>query len=54
MDDLRIWKQIKKIGFRSVAKKQNVLLCWIGDNDLKAPSGVNDGPVLSTLSVVVN
>lgn len=32
-----------------MAKKQNVLLCWIGDNDLKAPSGVNDGPVLSTL-----
>jgi len=32
-----------------VAKKQNVLICWIGDNDLKAPSGVNDGPVLSAL-----
>ena len=32
-----------------MAKKQNVLLCWVGGNDLKAPSGSDVGPVLSTL-----
>ena len=26
-----------------------VLLCWVGGNDLKAPSGSDAGPVLSTL-----
>lgn len=32
-----------------MAKKQNVLLCWVGGNDLKALSGSDAGPVLSTL-----
>ena len=32
-----------------MAKKQNVLLCWVGGNDLKALSGTDAGPVLSTL-----
>ncbi|HBO4050763.1 TPA: sigma-54-dependent Fis family transcriptional regulator [Pseudomonas aeruginosa] len=32
-----------------MANKQNVLLCWVGGNDLKAPSGSDAGPVLSTL-----
>ena len=32
-----------------MAKKQNVLLCWVGGNDLKALLGSDAGPVLSTL-----
>lgn len=32
-----------------MAKKQNVLLCWVGGNDIKALSGNAAGPVLSTL-----
>lgn len=32
-----------------MAKKQNVLLCWVGGNDLKALTGSDAGPVLSTL-----
>lgn len=32
-----------------VSKKQKVLLCWVGGNDLKALSGHEAGPVLATL-----
>jgi len=32
-----------------VSKKQRVLTCWVGGNDLKAPGGDEVGPILSTL-----
>jgi len=32
-----------------MAKKQSVLVCWVGGNDLKAITGENIGPILSTL-----
>jgi DNA-binding NtrC family response regulator len=32
-----------------VSKKQRVLTCWVGGNDLKAPGGGEVGPILSTL-----
>lgn len=32
-----------------VASKQRVLVCWVGGNDLKAPTGEESGPILSTL-----
>jgi len=35
-----------------VAKKQSVLACWIGGNDLKAIAGGEAGPILSTLRSV--
>lgn len=42
----------KSRGLGRVGKKQNVLLCWIGGNDLKAPTASDAGPVLSTLRTV--
>ncbi|WP_433784718.1 sigma-54 interaction domain-containing protein [Pseudomonas frederiksbergensis] len=36
-----------------VASKQNVLVCWIGGNDLKAITGEEPGPILSTLRSTV-
>lgn len=35
-----------------MAKKQSVLACWIGGNDLKAIAGGEAGPILSTLRSV--
>jgi len=35
-----------------VAKKQSVLACWIGGNDLKVIAGGEPGPILSTLRSV--
>lgn len=32
-----------------MSKKQRVLICWVGGNDLKAPGGGEVGPILSTL-----
>lgn len=32
-----------------MSKKQRVLTCWVGGNDLKAPGGGEVGPILSTL-----
>lgn len=32
-----------------MSKKQRVLTCWVGGNDLKAPGGDEVGPILSTL-----
>lgn len=32
-----------------VAGKQKVLVCWVGGNDLKAVTGAEPGPILSTL-----
>lgn len=37
----------------AVIKKQNVLICWVGGNDLKAVEGGEVGPILSTLRSVV-
>lgn len=35
-----------------MSKKQRVLTCWVGGNDLKAPGGGEVGPILSTLRAV--